>query len=466
MCYNISSQNKLISQLKQSPLRSHLQHACWHICLDRCDLSQTKITNYITISFISFCFTLRFVDQSKDLQGVTLSLINQLVLTEIDRMEDDADVLQSQTFHSKRVSRFRSKSSKQSPGRSDSGFSASDFSITALTGHVRDLNKDGKPLWTCLSQYCALVCYKDTHVAVEAVKALKPLATLGSKHLKGELFRMVILPCMLRCEGIFTEDVAEPLRKIRARSWSGSFRQEWHEKRATSLRGNTFSGFGIDARNPLLSEQVHTEDGVCREVLEHCILLLPLLLTCLDSRELFLNCGGLNELQCFLALPQLQGPVLNVLEFLTNVENQEASGRLLQAEGGYLSTGSPETSSEERSDSKVCCKSFLLLLQYTTSFVDIANKGNDKTPQVPQVVPCHPVESSLRVNVWRSCLQLLVSNELFCELFLQGDGIVYSYHLLHWLFDVFQGHYSSAKDEDVQFWRDLVGLFEAVYQFV
>lgn len=383
------------------------------------------------------------------------------MLTEIDRMDDDVDMLQSQTLHPKRVPRLRSKSLKQSPGRSDSGFSASDFSATALRGHVRDFNKDGKPLWTCLSQYCALVCYKDTHVAVEVVKALKPLATLGSKHLKGELFRMVILPCMLRCEGVFTEDVAEPLRKIRARSWSGTFTPEWQEKRVRSFRGNTFSGFGR-ASNPLPSEQAHTEYGVCREVLEHCILLLPLLLTCLDSRELFLNCGGLNELQCFLALPQLQEPVLNVLEFLANAENQEASGRLLQAEGGYLSTGSPETSSEERSDSKVCCKSFLLLLQYTTFFVETANEGDDKTPQVPQAVPCHPVESSLRVNVWRSCLQLLVSNELFCELFLQDDGIMYSYHLLHWLFEVFQGHVSSVEVEDVQFWKDLVGLFEAV----
>lgn len=384
------------------------------------------------------------------------------MLTEIDRMDDDADVLQSQTFHSKRAPRFRSKSSKQSPGRSDSGFSASDFSATALRGHVRDLNTDGKPVWTCLSQYCALVCYKDTLVAVEVVKALKPLATLGSKHLKGELFRMVILPCMLRCEGVLTEDVAEPLRKIRARSWSGSFCPEWQEKRLTSLRGNTFSGFRGDVSDPLLSEQAYTEDGVCREVLEHCILLLPSLLTCLDSRELFLNCGGLNELQCFLALPQLQEPVLNVLEFLANVENQEALGRLLQAEGGYISTGSPETSSEERSDSKVCCKSFLLLLQYTTFFVETANEGEAKTPQVPQVVPCHPVESSLRVNVWRTCLQLLVSNELFCELFLQDDGIVYSYNLLHWLFEVLQGHISSAEGEEIQFWKDLVGLFESV----
>ena len=383
------------------------------------------------------------------------------MLTEIDRAEDDADVLQSQTFHSKRMQRFRTKSSKQSPGRSDSGFSASDFSATTLRGHVRDLNKDGKPLWTCLSQYCALLCYKDILVAVEVVKALKPLATFGSKHLRGELFRMVILPCMLRCDGVFTEDVAEPLRKIRARSWSGSLSSEWQEKRVTSFRGNTFSGLRGHVCNLLLSEQ----DGVCREVLEHCILLLPSLLTCLDSRELFLNCGGLNELQCFLALPQLQEPVLNVLEFLANVENREASGRLLQAEGGYLSTGSPETSSEERSDSKVCCKSFLSLLQYTTSFAETAIEGTGKTLQVSQVVSCHPVESSLRVNVWRSCLQLLVSNELFCELFLQDDGIVHSYLLLHCLFGVFQGHVSSlvtAEDEDTQFWKHLVGLFESV----
>lgn len=406
----------------------------------------------------------RFVDQPKDLQGIILSLINQLVLTEIDVMDDSFEALQSQTFHSRKLQRFHSKS-KHSPGRSDSGFSAGDFSATGLTAHVRDLAKDGKPNWTCLSQYCALVCYKDTSVAVEVMKALKPLATLGSRHLKGELFRMVILPCMLRCEGVFTEDVAEPLRNIRARTWSGSLSSDWLEQRTKSFRGSTFSGFQSDTSNRFLSEQVHTEDGICKEVLELCILLLPSLLTSLESRELFLNCGGLNELQGFLALPQLQEPVLRVLEFLANMENQEASGRLLQAEGEDLSAGSPETSSEEKSDSSVCCQSFLSLLQYTTSFVE-TKKDGDASP-VPHLASCHPVESSLRVHVWRSCLQLLVSNELFCELFLKDDGIVYSYDLLHMLFEVFQSDASSASTaeaqvNDIAFVKDLVNLFESV----
>ena len=411
-------------------------------------------------------FMPRFVDQPKDVQAVTLSLINQLVLTEIDVLDDSFDVLPSQSFHSKKLQRYRSKLSKQSPGRSDSGFSASDFSVTGLTAHARDLARDGKPNWTCLSQYCALVCHKDSCIAVEVVKALKPLATLGSRHLKGELFRMVILPCMLRCQGVFTDDVAEPLRKIRARSWSGSFRSDWLEQRTKSFRGSTFSGFRSDASNRFLSEQGDTEDGICKEVLELCILLLPSLLTRLESRELFLNCGGLNELQGFLALPQLQEPVLHVLEFLANMENQEASGRQLQPEGGDLSAGSPETSSEEKSDSKVCCQSFLSLLRYTTSFVETKEDG--KADQVPHLASCHPVESSLRVHVWRSCLQLLVSNELFCDLFLQDDGIVYSYDLLQTLFEVFWSGGSSdstaaeSQGNDIQFVKDLASLLESV----
>lgn len=408
----------------------------------------------------------RFVDQPKDLQGVILRLINQLVLTEIDVMDDNCDVLQSQTFHSKRGQRSRSKSTKQSPGRSDSGFSASDFSATGLGAQVRDLAKDGKPNWTCLSQYCALVSSKDTGVAVEVMKALKPLATLGSRHLKAELFRMVVLPCILRCEGVFTEDVAEPLRRIRARSWSRSSSSEWQEQGTKSFRGGTFSGFKSEVSNLVLSGQVHTEDGICKDVLELCIWSLTSLLGNLESRELFLNCGGLNELQGFLALPQLQEPVLHVLEFLANIENQEASGRLLQAEGGDLSAGSPETSSEEKSDIKVCCRSFLSLLQYTTSFVETKKDEDSNPSNVHHVASCHPVESSLRVHVWRSCLQLLVSNELFCELFLQDDGIVYSYDLLHLLFEVFQGSPSSDSTGEVQwnfqYVKDLVTLFESV----
>ena len=380
------------------------------------------------------------------------------MLTEIDVMDDSSDFLQTQTFHPKRGQRFRTRS-KQSPSKSDSGFSASDLSV-----QVRDLEKDGKPNWSCLSQYCALLSYKDTTVAVEVAKALKPLATLGSKHLKGELFRMVVLPCMLRCEGIFTEDVAEPLRKIRARSWTGSVRSEWLDQRTKSFRGSTFSGLKTELGSLSLTEQVHTDQGTCKEVLELCIWMLTSLLISRESRELFLNCGGLNELQSFLALPQLQEPVLHVLEFLGDVENQEASGKLLHADGGDLSAGSPETSGGDKSDSKVCCHSFLSLLQYTTTFVSETQKGS---PGMSHVASCHPVESSLRVHVWISCLQLLVSNELFCELFLQDDGIVYSCELLHLLLEVFQA--DSLTDNtvegdvnDFQYTKDLVSLFESV----
>ena len=411
-------------------------------------------------------FIFRFVDQPKDLQGGILRVINQLVLTEIDVMDNSFDVLPFQFPHSKRAQRSRSKPTKRSPGRSDSGFSATDFTAARLGAQVRDLNKDAVANWTCLSQYCSLISAKDEDMAVEVTKALKPLATLGSRHLKEELFRLVVLPCILRCDGVFTEDVAEPLKKIRAKTWTGSGVSEWQRQRR-SFRGSSSSSLSNGDSNHSLTEEIQAEDSVCKKVLELCICYLTYLLDSSASRELFLNCGGLNEMQCFLALPQLQEPVLRVLEFLANIENREECKKVLHTDFGDLSAGSPETSSEEKTDNRVCCQSFLALLQYTTSFLEEENELVDTPSEVPHVASCHLVESSLRVYVWRSCLQLLVSNELFCELFLQDSGVVHSYDLLRHLFKVFQCHSSpkstdEAQHDDVQHVKDLVSLFESV----
>lgn len=379
-----------------------------------------------------------------------------MVLTEIDVMSDNYDVRRSPTSPFKRDQRFRTKSTKQSPCKSDSGFSANDLSV-----QMKDLVKDGKPNWAALSQYCALMSCKDTDIAVRVAKALKPLAILGSKHLKAELFRMVVLPCMLRCDGIFTDEVAEPLRKIRTRTWTGTFTSEWLGQRAKSVRGSTFSGFKTELGSLDLSEQVHGHDEICAEVLELCIGMLTSLLTGSESRALFLNCGGLNELQSFLALPQLQEPVMLVLEFLADVENQEATGKRPYTESDDLSAGSLD-SSGDKSDSKVCCRSFLSLLQFTTTLFD-----KTKSPELSLIASCHPVESSLRVYVWRSCLRLLVSNELFSELFLQDDGIVSSCELLHLLLEIFRGdslthHTRENQAIDIQCTKQLVYLFESV----
>lgn len=408
----------------------------------------------------------RFLDQPKDLQCTILRVLNQLVLAEVDIVDQSYNVLPSHLSQYKRSQRSRSKPTKQSPSRSDSGFFASDFSVAGLGAHVRDMAKEGRPRWTCLSQYCALVSAKEISVALEVTKALKPLASLGSKQLREELFRIVVLPCILRCDGVFTEDVAEPLQKIRARTLTGSSISDWQERRL-SLRGSTSSTLSDNGSSVSLSKDVHGEGGICKDVLELFVCFLSPLLSSSSSRELFLNCGGLNEMQCFLALPQLQEPVLHVLEYLVKIENRDQKARVLHQRVDDLSAGSPETSSEEKSDTKLCCKSFLSLLHYTSSFGQEIGKLTDDSPELPRISPCHPVESSLRVHVWKSCLHLLMSNELFCEMFLQDAALVHGYDLLCYLFQFFQEYSPSegttaADQVGLQFVKDLVSLFETV----
>lgn len=382
-----------------------------------------------------------------------------LVLSEIDVVDDCVDVLPSQFSNSRRLQGYRCKAFRRSPGRSDSGFSASDVNIGGLGVKPGDSSKDKRQNWTCLSQYCMLLSTKDTSVAVQVMKSLRALAILGTTYLREELFRMVVLPCILRGDRVFTEDVAEPLKKIRQRSMNGRNSLEWQQQ------GRSFGGSRTNSDNGFLfSEANVAEDNLCKEVLELCICSLPSLLRSSASRKLFFNCGGLNEIECFLSLPDLQQPVLRVLEFLAGVENRENSRRVVPANKTVFTAGSPETSSEEKTDSsKVCCQNFLSLLEFTTSFV----KENNDSDQIPHrealSASCHPVESSLRVHMWKSCLHLLVSNELFCELFLKGNGEVFSYDLLRHLIDFFQEpHSDGAQNDDLLSVKDLVSLFESV----
>ena len=401
----------------------------------------------------------RFIDQPKDVQSVTLRVINQLVLSEVDVVDGIFDVT-TQPHHSRKIQGSRFKSMKQSPGRSDSGFSASDVNVAGL---LRDLNKDERPNWTCLSQYCVLLSSKDTAVAVEVMKSLKTLATLGSKFLKEELFRMVVLPCILRGDGVFTEDIAEPLQKIRERSANGWCSSDWKQKKGSFSGDRSVSPVSNGDKGCLSHEANVAENDICEKVLELCMSCLPSLLRSSTSRELFFNCGGLNEMQCFLALPELQQPVLRVLEFLVNIENWEDSRRTRITDKGELAAGSPETFSEEKTDRKICCRSFLSLLQYSTLFVEKNDDSDQLPPKAPKMASCHPVEASLRVHIWKSCLHLLVSNESFCELFLKGNGEVCSYDLLCNLIDWFQeAQNDSAPKDDVRGVKYVVSLFESV----
>lgn len=385
--------------------------------------------------------------------------MNLLVLNEIDIVDEFIDVLPSQFSNSRRLQGSRYKACRQSPNRSDSGFPASDVNIWGPGVKPGDLNKGERHNWTCLSQYCMLLSAKDTSVAVQVMKSLRTLATLGTTYLKEELFRMVVLPCILRGDRVFTEDVAAPVKKIRQRSSNRRNSSEWQQQGRSFGENLSNSDKGF-----LFSEANVAEENLCKEVLELSICSLPSLLRSSASRKLFFDCGGLNEIEAFLSLPDLQRPVLRVLEFLAGVEYREDLRIMLPAEKTVFTAGSPETSSEEKTDSsQVCCQSFLSLLEFTTSFVE-ENIGSAQIPHGEALsVSCHPVESSLRVHIWKSCLHLLVSNELFCELFFKGRGEVFSYDLLRHLIDFFQEpHNDGTQNGDLMGVKDLVSLFETV----
>ena len=354
-----------------------------------------------------------------------------------------------------------------SKSRSDSGFSTTETSSLGLSYQtIRSGSKDNLPLWTCLSQYCTLITSSDTHVALEVTKSLRPWVHCGSRHLKEELFRLVILPSILRYERGSQKSHTFPAFELpggRSRSVTVPFPSGWTKRRSSTRQKSELTPQEDESqRVGLPSESRPISGGISQEVLQLCINYLPSHLVDEKSHSLFLSCGGLNELQSLLCVEDVLEPVLEVLEFLAMVEDRQ---HRFQKPSSKNETEHPITRQEEKSDGELATKTFLSLLQYTVYLL-----GNSEQEGLELELSASAEEFVLGIQVWQVCLRLVSSSNLFRQLFVADGGPAYSYQLLRCLLEFFVScsvttsglERNSVDSESERLQRDMAGLLESV----
>ena len=385
-----------------------------------------------------------------------------MVLAELDIATERSEAMQhfDPKSHGKRKKSF-------SKSRSDSGFSTTETSSLGLSYQtIRSGSKDNLPLWTCLSQYCTLITSSDTHVALEVTKSLRPWVHCGSRHLKEELFRLVILPSILRYERGSQESHTFPAFELpggRSRSVTVPFPSGWTQRRSSTRQKSELTPREDESqRVGLPSESRPISGGISQEVLQLCINYLPSHLVDEKSHSLFLSCGGLNELQSLLCVEDVLEPVLEVLEFLAMVEDRQ---HRFQKPSSKNETEHPITRQEEKSDGELATKTFLSLLQYTVNLL-----GNSEQEGLELELSASAEEFVLGIQVWQVCLRLVSSSNLFRQLFVADGGPAYSYQLLRCLLEFFVScsvttsglERNSVDSESERLQRDMAGLLESV----
>ena len=379
-------------------------------------------------------------------------MINQLVLSEMDKGPSVCTPLQQHHPGPEQGGRGKQSSSK-SP--SDSGFSTNELGIADFPrGTFQERDRNSSPSWNCLSLYCARITAPDSHSALEVTKALRPLVHCGSRHLREELFRLVIFPTILRYEGgsheTYTfQSFEHSLGRTRAvtvpfPSWG------------TRQYGVSWRGANAEEKHARKPGAVGT--GVSLEVLKACTGFLTLLLADESSRGLFLSCGGLNELQSLLCVEGLMELVLEVLEFLAVAENRHQHSK---SGLNNSSTAPGGQAQKEKPDADFAIKTFLSLLQYT---VYLLGDTNRKGPETELLAATQ--EFSLCVRVWQACLRLLSGNAFFRQSFVADGGPAYSYKLLQSLLEFFacesrtSGHHEDGGSAALQ--NLMASLMESV----
>lgn len=353
--------------------------------------------------------------------------------------------------------------------------------------------------WSCLSQYCSLLTSGDSLLAFETAKSLKPLVVLGSASLKDELFRMVLLPSIFRFDSRRNKSSIDTASGLSAQTDSSS--------KVADLPEST----GLNSEQISLTDERRARSQSCyltKDVIKLLLGYLPSLLVSTSSKALFFSCGGLTQLQVFLDEEELQQLVIEVFEFLASLEDSTRSVekmKSMKSKDEELEYEEKESTNKEELATAI--RAFLALLRFTaeievrrvkpetTSHTTQEGIHEDKTDgkrngslfhderlngkegtinqsdindrvehreemsgeyHQDSVIP--PLANlTLRYHVWKACLNLLVSNKLFIDLFVADNGPMYSFELLEWLFSYLAG--DATNDED---YSDAVALFEVV----
>lgn len=425
----------------------------------------------------------RFFHRPRLLQTQILRLINQLVLTALDDPFVTPKPQEAQS-NTQNTSRTRTKKTysksptKSSPVRGNGGTWGE--MLARSPRHVSRIPQES-PSWSCLSQYCSLLTSGDSVLAFETAKSLKPLVALGSANLKDELFRIVLLPSIFRFDSRRKKSSTSTLQ-----SGFPSVQVDYPNKLTDLPESTGLASETISVPEERRTRSQSSSSNLTKDVLRLLLGYLPSLLISSSSKELFFSCGGLTQLQVFLEEEELQQLVIEVFEFLASLEDRSKSVekvKTVKSKDEELEYEEKESTNKEELATAI--HAFLSLLRFTakielsgsktktvTNAVQESTQEDNSETEVNKNASSSNKEMSgnydqdsirplanltLRYHVWKACLNLLVSNRLFVDLFVADNGPRYSFELLEWLFRYLAGDSSNDKD-----YSDTVALFEVV----
>ena len=182
------------------------------------------------------------------------------------------------------------------------------------------------------------------------------------------------------------------------------------------------------------------ENKISYAVLKKCVTFLPRVLSVKRSHSFFRKCGGLHQLRLLFSVEELQHSVVKVFEFLSTLENDFQKGFGFDKVDGEDSLGgfdsdSQEDGEEETAENRgLATKYYIRLLQFSAKYVYNVTKVENSDERLLLLSASSERTElrglSLSVHLWKTCLHLVVTNELFGEMFCAEGGVSFSCSLM------------------------------------
>lgn len=283
-----------------------------------------------------------------------------------------------------------------------------------------DVTSPGSERWAFLNHLFLLATKNNGDLSITILTHLKALVKFGSHQLREALFNEFILPFLLKYKDTKRENALSqmceklPLHRSGTPNDSGyATPTEVCEKNATKSKESA------DA-----SQRQNSENAVSDDALR---ISLTSLLNILESecsfQTLFLNSDGVKSVVNFLGHESLHSICLGILQLLATQEDSKPSLR------------DQEKSAKNQSHEAVSEMKDLVVVKILWRSMVLLDPTKDETqtsstPEVKLSEFASKVQRSLRspkalrllCQLWRTCLELLKTNGVFRELFVQSNG--------------------------------------------
>ena len=275
----------------------------------------------------------------------------------------------------------------------------------------------GNERWSFLNQLYLLATENNGDLSITILTHLKVLAKFGSPQLREALFNEVILPFLLKYKDTKRANaLSKVCEKLPLRHSSTPNDSSYDTPTEVCEKGASTCNESGDA-----SQRQKSENTVSDDALRISLTSLSNLLESECSLQTsFLNSDGVKSIVNFLGHESLHSICLGILQLLAELEDSNHDHEK------STKNQSPETVSENKDliVVKILWRSMVLL----DPIKDKTQKSSRSGVKLDEFAP--KIECSLRspkalrllCQLWRTCLELLKTNSIFRELFVQSNG--------------------------------------------